>query len=78
MTSAVGRQVELDFQDGGKLTGKLLVDTGRERLLTWNEINGLLTFKGFSTGPDHRMFGFQGTGWGLEPITAMDIENSAG
>jgi hypothetical protein len=47
----VGQACQLEFRDGGTLTGAVLADTEREVTVSWEEIKGTLELKGFSMGP---------------------------
>ena len=61
---AAGAPVELDLVDGGRLTGRVLANTGTEVAVSWEEIGGILELKAFTmdAGP---MVGLRSWGWGM-------------
>jgi uncharacterized protein YndB with AHSA1/START domain len=70
----VGSPCALVLRGGMKVTGIVLVETGREVAVTWNEIRGTLELKAFSMGPDKKMVCLRGVGWGLDAARAKSIE----
>jgi len=67
-TLAVGDAVRLNLQGDGppRLTGHVLATTGRELLLSWEETDGVLGLKAFST-PGGRMTALDYSSWASEP-----------
>jgi uncharacterized protein YndB with AHSA1/START domain len=61
----VGDACRLELRDDGKLSGRVLADTGREVTVSWEEIGGTLELKGFSMGPE-RVVGVRSMTWKLD------------
>ncbi len=65
---AVGDPVRIDLEHGGSLTGHVVSMTGWETAVTWEELDGVLTFQAFPGEGDieqgQRMIGLRVTSWG--------------
>lgn len=65
---AVGEPVVIDLQHGGTLTGEIVSMTDWETAITWEELDGVLTFQAFPGEGDiehgQRMIGLRVTSWG--------------
>ena len=58
-----GTPAELELRDGGRLSGRVIAATGREKSVTWEEEDGsVLELKGFGAG-GARMVGVRITTW---------------
>jgi uncharacterized protein YndB with AHSA1/START domain len=58
-----GAPAELELRDGGRLSGRVIAATGREKSVTWEEEDGsVLELKGFGAG-GARMVGVRITTW---------------
>lgn len=73
-----GDPVRLELQEGGALTGRLLADSGRELLVSWDEIDGALELKAFDMGPNGRAVCLRGTAWGMDTVAAEAWEERLG
>jgi hypothetical protein len=63
----VGASASLTLRDGGRLTGRVIAATGREKAVTWDEEDGsVLELKGFGAAA-RRMVGVRITTWGADP-----------
>jgi len=74
----IGDPVRLELREGGTLTGTLLADSGRELLVSWDEIGGALELKGFDMGPDGRAVCLRGSAWGMGAEEAAAWEERLG
>lgn len=65
--SEVGDRIQLDLQDGSELTGTVIARTGWETAVTWEELDGVLTFQAFPGDPQDeigtRMLGIRVVSW---------------
>lgn len=65
--SDVGDRIRLDLEDGGELTGRVVARTGWETAITWEELDGVLTFQAFPGDPEEetgtRMLGIRVVSW---------------
>jgi uncharacterized protein YndB with AHSA1/START domain len=68
----------LRLQEGGTLTGSVLASTPFDVSVTWEEVNGVVAFKTFPTGPGRRAVAIDGCGWGLSADRAAALEQSLG
>ena len=60
----VGTPAALTLREGGRLTGRVIAATGREKSISWDEEDGaVVELKGFTAG-SHRMVGVRLTTWG--------------
>lgn len=59
----VGSAVDLKLRDAGRLTGKVLADSGREIALEWSEIEGVLELKAFGGGPWPTTLALRASSW---------------
>jgi uncharacterized protein YndB with AHSA1/START domain len=74
----VGDPVRLELQEGGTLTGRLLADSGRELLVSWDEIDGALELKAFDVGPNGKAVCLRGSAWGMGAEEAAAWEERLG
>jgi uncharacterized protein YndB with AHSA1/START domain len=69
-----GAPAELELIDGGRLTGRVIAATGREKSVTWEEEDGaVLELKGFG-GRGGRMVGMRLTTWGDDGARLSRLE----
>lgn len=74
----VGDAVRLELREGGTVTGKLLADSGRELLVSWDEVDGALELKAFDMGPHGRAVCLRGSAWGMGAGEAAAWEERLG
>ncbi len=72
---AVGEHYTFEFKEGGTASGIVLARTGRETMLSWSEIGGVLAFKTFAAEPPKRVLCLQGWGWGLDQSDAQRLHD---
>ncbi len=70
---ASGR-VRLALRSGRTLSGDVLVRTGHEISVSWEEIEGVLELKAFGSGPDGRVLGVRVTTWGSDVSLAAALQ----
>lgn len=79
----VGSATRLRLRDAGRLTGKVLADSGREIALEWSEIEGVLELKAFGGGPWPTTLALRASSWAedrderleqLEPALEASLE----
>lgn len=69
-----GARAELELRDAGRLTGRVIAATGREKSVTWEEEDGaVLELKGFGAG-GRRMVGVRLTTWGSDGSRLARLE----
>jgi len=68
-----GDPFRLTLSDGGRISGRVLADSGREIALSWDEIDGALELKIFPAGPQGRMVALRGSSWGLAESEMQEI-----
>ena len=69
-----GAPADLELKDGGRLTGRVIAATGREKSVTWEEEDGaVLELKGFGAG-EKRMVGVRLTTWGPDGTRLARLE----
>lgn len=76
---AESREVELDLRGehtpgDGSLSGRVLVDSGREIALSWEEIDGVLELKAFGMGPGQRAVALRASSWSQRPPAKNEVE----
>jgi hypothetical protein len=74
----VGEPYALTLRDGQRASGRVLAVTGWEVQLSWDEIDGALALKGFGIGGGRRAICVHGSGWGLPPDRAAQLEQLFG
>jgi uncharacterized protein YndB with AHSA1/START domain len=60
-----GERYEIALRDGPRASGRVLLWTGRESVLSWDEISGTLELMAFAAGPGRRMVGLRVVSWEL-------------
>ncbi len=70
-------EVTLTFPGGGTLTGRVLAASGRELLLSWKELGGVLALKAFAMGPK-RMVALDFNAWDLDAARADEVAEVLG
>ena len=69
-----GARAVLELRDGGRLTGRVIAATGREKSVTWEEEDGaVLELKGFGSS-ERRMVGVRLTTWGSDGARLARLE----
>jgi uncharacterized protein YndB with AHSA1/START domain len=69
-----GAPAELELQAGGRLTGRVIAATGREKSVTWGEEDdAVLELKGFGAARG-RMVGVRLTTWGSDGARLVRLE----
>lgn len=71
-----GHPYKLRGPDGEPISGHVLTVTQHEAALSWDQINGFLELKSFSLGPGNQMLCVRGSGYGMSPETAAEIEEA--
>ena len=71
---APGDSYRLTLTGGQTMSGRVLVVTGSEVAVTWDEIHGVAELKAFLLGPRTRAVSVRGCGWGLSCERAVEIE----
>lgn len=70
----VGEPVALTLSSGEPLHGLVLVNSGREVTLSWEEVSGTIELKAFSFGPGRRMVGVRILSWQAPPEKLEALE----
>jgi hypothetical protein len=73
-----GEPFALTLREGQQVSGRVLAVTGWEVQLSWDEIDGALALKGFGIGGGRRAICIHGSGWGLPPDRAAQLERQFG
>jgi uncharacterized protein YndB with AHSA1/START domain len=68
-----GEKCELQLRDAGRLTGRVLAITGREVMLSWDEVGGVLELKAFPMGPA-RVVAVRVMSWRLNADETVQLE----
>ena len=69
-----GTAADLELQDGGRLRGRVIAATGREKSVTWGEEDdAVLELKGFGARGG-RMVGIRLTTWGPDGTRLASLE----
>jgi uncharacterized protein YndB with AHSA1/START domain len=74
MAGGIGSPVSLALRNFTPLTGRVLADSGRELLLSWEELDGALELKAFATGPASAMVGLRLSTWAAASPSAVAIQ----
>lgn len=69
-----GERYEISLDGGRKASGRVLLWTGRESVLSWDEISGTLEMMAFAAGPGRRMVGLRLVSWDPPGASNGDLE----
>ena len=69
-----GGRSDLQVWDGRRLSGEVLVDSGREISTTWDEIDGVLELRAFTASGGARMLGVRGFTWSGDAAAARQLD----
>jgi hypothetical protein len=72
-----GERYEIDLRGGGRASGRVLLWTGRESVLSWDEVSGTLELKVFSAGPGGRMVGLRMLSWDPDSGREQELQSMA-